>query len=263
MKLRKRQPYKGTQAVLRAISLLKVFTENHPVWTLADLSRYSGLNKTTAYRLLTALESEGLIMRNPDTETYALGPEIIALGGRALRSNSLRSISKEELRALAEKTGETTTIEVLIGKDVLILEEAVGAHLISGVPSVGTRWPAFATSTGKAIFAYLPDALVDTLIKPPLPQITPKTITSPEVLRKELQRIREKGYSVADEELELGFVAIGAPIWNHDGEVAGAISLGGPAIRLTSSRLADVSRLVISAARRISSRLGYRKELKI
>ncbi len=68
---------------------------------------------------------------------------------------------------------------------------------------------------------------------------------------------------MADEELELGFVAVGAPIWNHDGEVAGAISLGGPAIRLTSSRLADVSRLVIAAARRISSRLGYRKELKI
>src|SRR5262245_17383988 len=107
MKSRKRQPYKGTQAVMRAITLLKVFTETHPVWSLAELTKYSGLNKTTAFRLLSALESEGLIMRNSDTETYTLGPEIIVLGGRALRSNNLRSLSRDELKALADKTGET------------------------------------------------------------------------------------------------------------------------------------------------------------
>ena len=245
---------------MRAISLLKVFTEAHPVWTLAELTKYSGLNKTTTFRLLTALESEGLVMRNPDTEMYALGPEIIVLGGRALRSNSLRSLSRDELRALAEKTGETATVEVLTGRDVLILEEVVGSHIFGGIPSVGTRWPSYATSTGKAILAYLPDALVDSILKPPFQQFTSHTIGSMEALRKDLAKIRDRGYAVADEELELGFSAVGAPIWNHDGEVAGAVSIGGPAVRLNSQRMSDVARLVISSARRISARLGHRKD---
>lgn len=260
MKQRKKQPYKGTQAVMRAISLLKVFTETHSVWTLAELTKYAGLNKTTTFRLLTALESEGLVMRNADTETYALGPEIIVLGGRALRSNSLRSLSRDEIKSLADKTGETATIEVLTGKDVLILEEVVGSHLFGGIPSIGTRWPAYATSTGKAILAYLPEALVDSIIKPPLSQFTPRTIGSMEALRKELVKVRDRGFAIAEEELELGFTAVGAPIWNHDGDVAGAVSVGGPSVRLNAQRIQEVARLLIASARRISARLGHRKD---
>jgi DNA-binding IclR family transcriptional regulator len=260
MKSRKRQPYKGTQAVIRAITLLKLFTETHPVWSLAELTKHSGLNKTTAFRLLSALESEGLIMRNSDTETYTLGPEIIVLGGRALRSNNLRSLSRDELKALADKTGETATIEVLTGKEVLILEEVVGAHLFGGIPSIGMRWPAYATSTGKSILAYLPDGLVDSILKSPFPQFTPRTIGTMDALRKDLAKVRERGYAIADEELELGFTAVGAPIWNHDGDVAGAISIGGPSVRVNAQRVPEVARLVIACARRISSRLGHRKE---
>jgi DNA-binding IclR family transcriptional regulator len=252
------EPYPGTQAVRRAIALLKAFTDEQPQLGLAELARTVGLNKTTTYRLLTALESEGLIARNPASDTYRLGPEVIALGGRALRANDLRSISHSELEALARATGETATLEILSGLDVLVLDEVLGAHLVGVTQSIGARWPAHATSTGKALLAFLSEAEFEAALQRPLAQLTAQTITVPEALRQELVHIRERGYATAIEELEVGFSAIAAPVCNHDGQVIAALSLNGPSPRLTPERLAEVAPLVMAAAVRVSSRLGYK-----
>jgi len=256
--MRRSKAYPGTQSVQRALSLLRIFTDAQPSWTLRDLAKRTKLNKTTLFRLLTALESEGLIVRDPVSETFRLGPEVIALGGRALRSNPLQTISRDELKSLAEKTRETATLEVLSGRDVVIVDEITGDRLLGGVAWIGTRWPAFATSTGLAILASLPPQEASEILKTPLSQITPKTITSPDQLRKEFQSIRQRGYAVADEALELGFLAVGAAILNHDGIVAGALSIGGPKIRLTSERIGELGTIVRNAAGRISTKLGYR-----
>ena len=133
------KPYPGTQAVLRAISLLKVFDDEHPQWNLTELAHETGLNKTTTFRLLSALESEGMIARGDSGDNYVLGPEIVVLGGRALRANKLRSISHPKLEQLAAITGETASLEILAGRDMLIIDEVVGEHLVSGVRSIGTR----------------------------------------------------------------------------------------------------------------------------
>lgn len=258
IKMRRSKAYPGTQSVQRALSLLRIFTDSQPSWTLRDLAKRTKLNKTTLFRLLTALESEGLISRDPITETYRLGPEIIALGGRALRSNPLQSISRDELKALAERTRETATLEVLSGRDVIILDEITGDRLLGGVAWIGTRWPAFATSTGLAILAGMPQQEAQEVLKLPLAQITPKTITTSDQLRKEFQNIRQRGYSIADEALELGFIAIGSAVYNHDGIVAGAISIGGPKIRIAADRINELGNIVKSAASRISAKLGYR-----
>ncbi len=143
------EPYPGTQSVVRAISLLKAFSETHPEWGLTDLAQRVDLNKTTVYRLLTALESEGMVVQNPATQSYRLGPEMIALGTLALRSSDLRSASHPALEVLARETGETATLEILMDDQVFILDEVMGRHLIGATPSIGTRWPAHATSTGK------------------------------------------------------------------------------------------------------------------
>ncbi|HEY4491912.1 MAG TPA: IclR family transcriptional regulator [Acidobacteriota bacterium] len=259
---RKQQPYGGTQAVRRAISLLKLFRQEKPVWSLAEICRTAGLNKTTVFRLLSALESEGLVARDPKYDTYALGPEIIVLGGQALRSNTLRSVSHNELKALAEGTGETSSLEILTAREVFVLDEIVGGHLMAGAQSIGTRWPAFATSTGKAILAYRPAEEVDVILRAPLPKITMKTITDPDILRRELGQVRKRGYAIADEALELGFIAIGAPLWNHDGEAVGAISVGGPTIRLTSRKIPEIGQQVRRSAERISAKLGYRHSVR-
>ena len=102
-------------------------------------------------------------------------------------------------------------------------------RFISGTQSIGTRWPAFATSTGNAIMAHLPSAEVEAILQAPMPQLTPKTITSPKLLRQRLEQIRKDGYAVSEEALELGFTDIGGPIRNHDGYPVAAIGLSGAA----------------------------------
>lgn len=250
------EPYPGTQAVLRAITLLKLFTDDQPERTLADLSRAAGLNKTTTFRLLTALESERMVVHT-ERETYRLGPDAIVLGGRALRANDLRKVARPELERLVQTTRESASLEIPVEDGMLILDEVAGGYLLSTAPYVGTRWPFHATSTGKVLLAYGPESQRERVLQKPLAQLTPKTITDPAVLRQVLTQVRQQGYATAEEELETGYMAVAAPIYNFEGQVIAALSLDGPAHRLPPARLAEFSQLVIEAAGRVSSHLGY------
>jgi DNA-binding IclR family transcriptional regulator len=250
--------YPGTQAVLRAVRILKAFGRTNAELSLADLVRQVGLNKTTTYRLLTALEAEGLVQRTPEGEAYRLGPELLALGSRALGASDLRHASRAELFALAQATRETASIEVLVGPHALIVDEAAGTHVVGTLPSVGTRWPAHATSTGKALLAYLPEDELDGLLAEPLPELTPRTITDPQALRREIARVRERGYATNVEELEPGFMAVAVPVRASGGRVLAALGIGGPRLRLSPERLADIAKQLPASAARISERLGFR-----
>jgi DNA-binding IclR family transcriptional regulator len=238
------------------VGLLKAFTDDLPEWGLSDLARAVGLNKTTTYRLLMALEAEGMVTRGDQGEAYRLGPAAITLGGRALRANSLRAAAHAELVALAQATNETATLEVLAGNQVLILDEVFGSHVLGNTQSLGTRWPAHATSTGKVLLASLPDDQRESILAAGLPSLTAKTHTTPAALRSELDRARTAGYATAIEELEAGFVAVGAPVRNVTRAVVAAISVGGPSLRLPPERLPTVAAQVVAAAERISNRLG-------
>jgi DNA-binding IclR family transcriptional regulator len=237
--------------------LLKAFSDSQPELSLADLARTAKLNKTTAFRMLTALESAGLIAKNAEAESYRLGPEAIALGGRALRANHLYLASRPELEALAKKTGETATLEVLAGADTLILDEVLSHYFVGTTPSIGTRWPAHTTSTGKILLAHLPDDELSALFEGKLAKPTVNSIASLTALRRELAEVRERGFAMADEELEIGFVAVGAPIRDHASRVVAAISVGGPSVRMTPGRIETVVALATSAADKISKKMGY------
>jgi IclR family acetate operon transcriptional repressor len=240
------------------MSLLKAFDDERREWGLADLASEVGLNKTTTFRLLTALESEGMVARRPFAETYILGPEIVVLGGRALRANDLRSLAKPELENMAAASGETATLEIISGEDhVLIIDEVIGNHLVGSSQSLGTRWPMVATSTGIAMLAHLPAAWVEQVLARPLPQLTAKTVTDTAVFHQELAKTRLRGYSFLQEWLEEGLIVVGAPLFNHDGQVVAAISLGAPAIRFPPEREPEMGQLVKQTAQRISQNLGW------
>lgn len=227
----------GAQAVVRALRLLKSFTPSEPERSLAQLSSSQGLTKSTAARLLQALESEGLVARDPDKNTYHLGPEVIALGSQALLTSDLRASVRPTLERLAAQTGETASLEVLVGDQMLMLDGVRGRHLISAALEIGTRWPAHATSTGKSMLAWMPEAARERLLLLPMTQFTEDTVTEPDVLRSELEAIRTRGYALANQELEQDYVAIAAEFRGPMGELRGAISVGGPASRFPTSRI--------------------------
>ena len=249
------EAYPGTQAVLRAVRLLKAVGAHSGEPTLADLVQAVGLNKTTTYRLLTALEAEGLVERASD-EGYRLGPELLALGGRALGAQDLRAAAHGELVALAKQTREAAHLEVRVGGETLILDEVMGSHRVGTTPSVGTRWPAHATSTGKVLLAALGASDLEAFLTTPLPALTPRTITHPQALRRELLRVRERGYATGIEELEPGFMAVAVPVHSRGGQVVAAIGIGGPRVRLDPERLGAIAKTLPPFAARISQRLG-------
>lgn len=252
-----KKSYPGTQSVQRAMSLLNAFTDAHPERGLSDLAETLNLNKTTAYRLLSALEIEGMVIRDDNTGGYRLGPGAIILGGRALRTNNLNIVSHGELVELASTTGETVTLEILVDCEVLIIDQVQGSHMLGAAQDIFTRWPAYATSTGKLLLAYLPSEQCQKLLSPPLKKFTKNTITNIHDLQEELSRIRDQGYATVYEELELGFVACAAPILNHNSQIVAAISVGGPSVRFRPDRIQEIIGLVKNSAEKISQKIGY------
>ena len=249
----------GTQAVVRAISVLKTLGKSDSAHCLTEIGTATGLSKATVFRLLGALETEGMVARDTTSGAYRLGPELISLGANALSTADLRTIARDELVRVTQECGETATLEVLLGGDVLILDEVQGRFLLGSTPEIGRRWPAHATSTGKLLLALLEPT-------PPLPRLTrfaPKTITTRASFLRELSRIRRLGYATAIDELEPGLVALAAPVRNHSGIAVAALSINGPGIRLDPKRRRALLAMLCRAADRVSSRLGARIPLSI
>lgn len=247
----KSEPYRGTQAITRALGLLRAFTDDTPAWSLTRLAEASGLNKTTTLRLLRALEHEGFVAREDGADRYRLGPEAIAIGARASRANPLRMAARSELEALARETGETATLEILVGPDVLIVDEVTGSRLLGG-GEIGVLYPAHATGTGKVLLAASRAPLPERLVA-----LTPRTITDPAQLQRELDAANAAGHAWNRDELERGFAAVGAPVRDGSGTVMAAIGLGGPISRMLEEE-AEHAAAVMRAARRVSHRLGDR-----
>lgn len=244
------RPPQGAQAALRALRLLKLFTIQRPEMSLAELSKASGLNKTTTHRLLRALQSEGLIERNAVTAGYTLGAGLMALGVQALASSDLRRRARPLLRTLANETGETATLEVPVEDAMLILDEVTGRHVIGAAGNVGTRWPLHATSTGKAVLAFDDNGLAR--LAEPLEALTSKTLTRKDSFQPQFIDIRRRGYAVTVDELEDGFTAIATVIRSALGDVQGALSIGGPTQRLTAARRAEIGTSLCRVAQRLS-----------
>ena len=225
---------------------------------MTDLARHIGLHKTTTFRLLGALVHEGMLERDEATGTYRLGAELIALGTQALRSTDLYMASHAELEAVARDTGETATIEILVGDETVILDEVHGRYLVGGRPDFGLRFPAHTTSTGKLLLAA---ARHGTKAErrgklPKLVRLTSKTITDPAKLERELAKVWRQGFATAIDEIEEGYAALGAPIRNFEGRTVAAISVGGARGRFTRARMAELTSRVCEAAEQISRRLG-------
>ena len=244
------RPPQGAQAALRAVRLLKLFTNERPEMSLAEISRASGLNKTTTHRLLRALQSESLIDRNPATSAYSLGAGLMALGVQALASSDLRRRVRPVLRTLARETGETATLEVPFEDSMLILDEVAGNHVIGAAGNIGTRWPIHATSTDKAWLAF-DEAGIERLASE-LKALTGSTLTDRDALKPQLAEIRRRGYAITVDEVEDGFTAVATIIRGVLGDVQGALSIGGPTQRLTSSRRAELGATLCRAAQRLS-----------
>jgi Transcriptional regulator len=169
-------------------------------------------------------------------------------------------IAGPHLRTLVSETGETAHLAVLRDGEVVSLVSAESTQTLRTPVTVGSRTPAHCTSLGKAMLAFAPDEQVNEFLRGrTLKSYTRKTITSASRFKTELRTIRKVGYAVDNEEREVGLRCIGAPVCNSTGDVIAAVSIAGPAFRLTEDRIPLLSSAVIRTGARISASLGYRE----
>jgi len=247
-----------TRSVARALSILQAFDETRLELGVTEISQLTGIDKSTVYRLLNGLQQGGLIEQDPDTTKYYLGFDLVRLAGLALHRLELPRIARSHLREIAHLSQETVNLSVVTDDDKIInIEGVTSPRMVRNVGWIGREMPIHAVSGGKVMMAHLPDRRVDQILAQGLARFTEHTVTDPEDLRQELERIRQVGYGTAEEELEVGLSAVAAPIWNHEGRVVAIISVSGPSFRLPQERLVELGNATRQAADTISSKMGH------
>lgn len=244
-------------SVANAMRVVKAFSDDEYEIGISNLARRLALPKSTVHRLASTLVDAGFLEQNPETGGYRLGLALFDLGMLVRRKMNVVTQARPYLRALMERTGESVHLTVLDHASVLYVNNIASPQAIRMQSNLGARVPAHCCSEGKALLAFRPAAVVDSVIAAGLAPRTPKTIVTPQRLRDELARVRGRGYALDDEELEIGLRAAAAPIRDHRGDVIAAVSIAGPVQRVSKKALQRFAADAVATGRTISQRLGY------
>lgn len=252
-----------SSSLRRALDLLSFIasaTERGSSPRLTEIASQSGINRSTVARLLEPLIDARLVDQEPDTGRYRLGPQTARLGQIYLEHFDVHAVAGPVLQALVDESQETAHLGIRDGTDVVYVDKYESPLSVRTVSRIGSRQPLYSTAMGKVLLAYAGSSVLDAVMQDALPQRTANTITNPEALKAELDRVRTEGYAVDDQENESEIRCVGAPLFNHRGQVLAAISVSGPATRMPIERLGDLSKFVMSAAAEISTRLAAPEE---
>lgn len=258
MDLKSKTPYEVTgsaKALVKGIALIDLLAASPNGLRLTDVVREAELPKGTVLRLIDALLDADLIRELGGV--YRLGPKCAAWGSVFLDGLELPSLARDLLEGLVEVSGETAHLGIVDGTRTLYIDKIDSPHSLRMFSRVGLRSRLYCTGLGKALLAFSGDALLGEVIAEGLDRLTENTITEAEELRAELARIRRSGYSIDDVENEEGVRCTGAPVFDHNGDVAAAISVAGPIHRMTRERLAFLAPKVAEAGRELSARIGF------
>ncbi len=258
------RPNNLVQSIERVSQILDLLGQNPQGISLKDLSSKVNLPKGTTHRLLSSLAYLGYVRQDEKTRNYLLGFKLVELGNILLNQLDLRKEAEPFLKELAERTKETIHMVILDHDEVVYIEKVEGDHNPSGLKMasrIGLRNPAHSSAVGKVLLSHLSEeALNEFFKKNVLQKRTENTITDVTRLKDHLKIVRNQGFAIDDEENEKGVRCIGAPIFDRSGHPVAAISISGPAFRITKKLAQEVlKKEVMETALKISQRLGYRE----
>jgi IclR family transcriptional regulator, KDG regulon repressor len=256
------RPSNLVQTLERASLILDILGQSPQGISIKDLSDRMHLPKGTTHRLVSSLSYFGYVRQDQNTKNYFLGFKLVELGNLLLSQLDLRKEAELFLRDLAARTKETVHLVILDGNEIVYLDKLETVPHTSGLrmaSRVGSRNPAHSCAVGKVLMAHLsPEALARMVEEKGLPRRTGNTITDFNQLKDHMTLVRKQGYAIDDEENERGIRCVGAPIFNEVGRVVAAISVSGPAFRVTKKSVQEsLKKEVMATALRISQRLGF------
>jgi IclR family transcriptional regulator, pca regulon regulatory protein len=220
------------QSLARGLSVIRAFDAGTPALTLSDVARRTGLTRAAARRFLLTLADVGYVRF--DGRLFSLSPRVLELGYAYLSSLSLPDIAEPHLEWLVGQVGESSSMSVLDGDDIVYVARVPTSRIMTVAINVGTRFPAYATSMGRVLLAGLdPEALEEYLKQADLRPLTPSTVADAESLRAVLDGVREQGWAMVDQELEAGLRSIAVPVHDRAGSVTAAVNVSAHVSRIS------------------------------
>ncbi len=253
-----------SQSLERGLAILSSFSPGRQLIGTSEIARELGLTRSTAHRYIMTLARLGYLQQDATTRQYGLGPRVLDLGFTAINSMELRHVAAPHLRRLCDETGHTVNMAILDGADIVYIERCRASRArqdeIDLDLHVGSRLPAYCTSLGKVLLAYLPDGLRDEILSEvSFSRRGPNTITSRAAFLAELERVREAGLAVNNEELAYGLRSIAVPVRSASGEAVAAVNLAAHRAMAPLDDLVErVGPVMQRTAAEISAQLGYR-----
>lgn len=241
------------QSVQRALDIIDCFTRQAPELSLGEISQMLNLNKSTVHGLLQTMLYNGYISQDAQTDKYKLGKKFISKTLLIPESSVIQQVSEKYLKRISEKYGVTSHL-LIEEHDVLYTMKVIFPsntyYIISAI--IGKKVPFHATASGKVMMAAMPEERLANCIRlNPLVSYTPKTIVDFDILKSELQKIREEGYALEDEEVEIGVFSIACPIYNQYHKAFGTISISASLLKETDQKV--LIKELLDASREISS----------
>jgi IclR family pca regulon transcriptional regulator len=247
-------------ALAKGIRVLNVVADSTAPDRITQLSKGLHWSIGAVQRVTSTLTKLGYLRRPTTGQGYILGPKAWGLGLSIVNQIELKAVVHPYLKDLSDKVGETVNLGVLDGTEMIYLDRIKTNHILNLNVNVGARLPAYSTSLGKAIAAFLPEPeLKEFLGRLDLRPLTPHTITRRKILEEELRRTRKKGFAINNAETDNGIRSVAAPLRDRSGRVIAAINISVPSIRVTREELqGNLAREVTRAAQIISEALGHR-----
>jgi IclR family acetate operon transcriptional repressor len=247
----------SVQALERGLNLLAIIAEADGL-SLTSVAQRAGIAPSTAHRILNTLKAGGFVHCD-DAGGYLIGVQAFRVGNAFLRNRKLVDVGRSVMRRLLEATGETVNMAIEIESQVVFLLQMESHHAIRAFHRPGARGPMHASSLGKAMLVGQSDeAIAQRLHRTGMPRFTEWTIVDPDALLADIATVRKRGWAVDDQEQSDGMRCVGSAVYNEHGEVLGAISVAGPAVRVTEERLGELGPMVKRAAAEITERVGGR-----
>ena len=245
----------NVQVLARAVKALTFMAEAPGPLSLDEIGSETEINKPSLLRILRTLENERLVLRSH--AGYTLGPRVLELANGYLKGLALDDVARPLMEELARRTGQTVSLAILDGLDVVYIAIEQAQQEIGIQGSVGARHPANATALGKVLLAWLDEDIIRSKLDGcDLPRLTHRTITDPTALMHHLTSVRRQGYAEDDEERGIGIRCVAAPIRRADGRVIAAMSVAGPIFHMTEAVVPVARAWLLEAADTVSASFG-------
>lgn len=247
----------GVQSIHRALSILERLGQSDEGMTLKEVAAQASLPPSSAHRILTTLQRQRFVRFDPATMCWSVGVQAFLVGNAFARSRDMATLAIPFMRRLMLASGETVNFFMLDGSEVVCMAQVQSQQMVRAISKPGVGAEMHRSAAGKMILAHMNEEEVAAIItRKGMARYTDHTIITQEALTQELARIRERGFSVDNEEFFVGLRCIAAPIYDETGSVYAAVSIAGPANRITEARTQAMGELVEICARSITSEFG-------